>query len=141
MISDEVNDGLAGVLLATIVELIRRDGSDLTARQFSIFLICYLEAKPQTVRGLAARLNVSKPVITLVLDRLSAINLVRRKKDARDRRSVLVQRTATGIAFQRELRMVLRDAASALHLTVEPLGRLLDDPPASIDPPRSAPAR
>jgi DNA-binding MarR family transcriptional regulator len=84
-----------------------------------VFLTCYLETEAQTVRGLAARLNVSKPAITRALDRLSEFDLVRRKTDPLDRRSVLVQRTATGMAFQRELRTVLRDAASAMHLTVE----------------------
>jgi DNA-binding MarR family transcriptional regulator len=98
----------------------RRDGPDLTARQLGVFLTCYLETEAQTVRGLAARLNVSKPAITRALDRLSEFDLVRRKTDPLDRRSVLVQRTATGMAFQRELRTVLRDAATAMHLTVEP---------------------
>jgi DNA-binding MarR family transcriptional regulator len=63
---------------------------------------------------------VSKPAITRALDRLSEFDLVRRKTDPLDRRSVLVQRTATGMAFQRELRTILRDAATAMHLTVEP---------------------
>jgi DNA-binding MarR family transcriptional regulator len=44
------------------------------------------------------------------LDRLAEFDLVRRKTDPLDRRSVLVQRTATGMA-QRELRTVPRDAA------------------------------
>jgi DNA-binding MarR family transcriptional regulator len=120
MISNEVSDGLAGMLRTAIVELVRRDGPDLTARQLGVFLTGYLETEPQTVRGLAASLNVAKPAITRALDRLSEFDLVRRKKDPLDRRSVLVQRTATGMAFQRELRTVLRDAASAMHLIVEP---------------------
>jgi hypothetical protein len=37
-----------------------------------------------------------------------------------DRRSVLVQRTATGMAFLRELRTILRDAATAMRITAEP---------------------
>jgi DNA-binding MarR family transcriptional regulator len=110
MINHEISNGLPGMLRTAIVELVRRDGPDLT----------YLENEPQTVRGLAAGLNVSKPAITRALDRLSEFDLVRRKTDPRDRRSVLVQRTATGMAFQRELRTVLLDAASAMHLTVEP---------------------
>jgi len=122
MINHEINDGLPGMLRTAIVELVRRDGPDLTARQLGVFLTCYLETESQTVRGLAARLNVSKPAITRGLDRLSEFDLVRRKTDSRDRRSVLVQRTATGMAFQRELRTVLLDAASAMHLTVEPAG-------------------
>jgi DNA-binding MarR family transcriptional regulator len=118
MISNEVSDALAGMLRTAIVELVRRDGADLSARQLGVFLTCYLETEAQTVRGLAAKLNVSKPAITRALDRLSEFDLVRRKTDPADRRSVLVQRTATGMAFQRELRTVLRDAASAMHLTV-----------------------
>jgi len=118
MISNEVSDSLAGMLRTAIVELVRRDGPDLSARQLGGFLTCYLETEAQTVRGLAAKLNVSKPAITRALDRLSEFDLVRRKTDPLDRRSVLVQRTATGMAFQRELRTVLRDAASAMYLTV-----------------------
>jgi DNA-binding MarR family transcriptional regulator len=119
MIRNEVSDSLAGLLRTAIVELVRRDGPDLSARQLGVFLTCYLETAAQTVRGLAARLNVSKPAITRALDRLSEFDLVRRKTDPLDRRSVLVQRTATGMAFQRELRTVLRDGASVMHLTVE----------------------
>jgi DNA-binding MarR family transcriptional regulator len=110
---------LAGLLRTAIVELVRRDGPDLTARQLGVFLTCYLDTEAQTVRGLAAQLNVSKPAITRALDRLAEFDLVRRKDDPRDRRSVLVQRTATGMAFLRELRIILSDAASALAITAE----------------------
>src|SRR6185437_10052131 len=120
MITNEVSDGLAGILRTAIVELVRRDGPDLSARQLGVFLTCYLETEAQTVRGLAAKLGVSKPAITRALDRLSEFDLVRRKTDPLDRRSVLVQRTATGMAFLRELRTILRDAASALRITAEP---------------------
>jgi DNA-binding MarR family transcriptional regulator len=120
MIRNDVSDSLANMLRTAIVGLVRRDGPDLSARQLAVFLTCYLEADAQTVRGLAAKLNVAKPAITRGLDRLAEFDLVRRKTDPLDRRSVLVQRTATGVAFQRELRTVLRDAALAMHLTVEP---------------------
>ena len=120
MITNEVSDGLAGILRTAIVELVRRDGPDLSARQLGVFLTCYLETEAQTVRGLAAKLGVSKPAITRALDRLSEFDLVRRKTDPLDRRSVLVQRTATGMAFLRELRTILRDAATAMRITAEP---------------------
>jgi DNA-binding MarR family transcriptional regulator len=120
MITNEVSDGLAGILRTAIVELVRRDGPDLSARQLGVFLTCYLETEAQTVRGLAGKLGVSKPAITRALDRLSEFDLVRRKTDPLDRRSVLVQRTATGMAFLRELRTILRDAASTLKITAEP---------------------
>ena len=106
------NDGLAGILRHTIIDLVRRDGPDLSARQLGVFLTCYLDNEAQTVGGLAAKLNVSKPAITRALDRLSEFDLVRRKTDPLDRRTALVQRTPPGMAFLRELRGYLRDAAS-----------------------------
>ncbi len=98
------------VLRQTVVALVRREGPDLSARQLGVFLTCYLEEEAQTVRGLAAKLNISKPAITRALDRLAEFDLVRRKTDPLDRRSVLVQRTATGMAFLREVRAILAEA-------------------------------
>ena len=98
------------VLRQTIVALVRRDGPDLSARQLGVFLTCYLEDEAQTVRGLAAKLDVSKPAITRALDRLSEFDLVRRKTDPLDRRSVLVQRTMAGNGFMRDLKKILADA-------------------------------
>jgi len=48
--------------------------------------------------GSAAKLGVSKPAITRALDRLTEFDLVRRKTDPLDRRSVLAQRTVAGRA-------------------------------------------
>jgi len=98
------------VLRQTVVALVRREGPDLSARQLGVFLTCYLEEEAQTVRGLAAKLNVSKPAITRALDRLAEFDLVRRKTDPLDRRSVLVQRTASGMAYLREIRTILAQA-------------------------------
>jgi DNA-binding MarR family transcriptional regulator len=120
MTAIDVPDRLAGLLRTAIVELVRRDGPDLTARQLGVFLTCYLETEAQTVRGLATQLNVSKPAITRALDRLAEFDLVRRKTDPLDRRSVLVQRTATGMAFLRELRRTLSDAATTLEISLDP---------------------
>ena len=117
MDSNELGDRLARVLHTAIVKLVRRDGPDLSLRQLGVVLTCYLETEAQTVRGLAAKLNVAKMAITRALDRLSEFDLVRRKTDPLDRRSVLVQRTATGMAFMRELRAVLRDGAAEMHVT------------------------
>ncbi len=103
-------DQLVGVLRDTIVALVRRDGPDLSARQLGVFLTCYLQDDAHTVRGLAAELNVSKPAITRALDRLSELDLARRKVDPADRRSVLVQRTLKGTAFLRDLRSIMTEA-------------------------------
>ena len=59
---------------------------------------------------LAAALKVSKPAITRALDRLAEFELVRRKVDQADRRSVLVQRTPKGAALLRDLRGVVVEA-------------------------------
>src|ERR1700754_3242388 len=104
MITNEVSDGLPGMLRTAIVELLRRDGPDLSARQLGVFLTCYLETEAQTVRGLASKLGVSKPAITRALDRLSEFDLARRKQELGDRRSVIVQRTARGMALMRDIR-------------------------------------
>jgi DNA-binding MarR family transcriptional regulator len=106
-----VSDAQVGLLRDTIVALVRRDGADLSARQLGVFLTCYLQEGGHTVRGLAAELNVSKPAITRALDRLTELDLARRKVDPLDRRSVLVQRTAKGSAFLRDLRGIMLEAS------------------------------
>ena len=82
-----------------IVESVRRDAPDLSARQMALLLTVYLTPPPHTVRGLAATLNISKPAITRALDRLTEFGLVKRKVDEQDRRSVLIQRTVKGSVF------------------------------------------
>lgn len=101
---------LLGILRDTIVGTVRRDGPDLSARQFGVLLITYLEDGPHTVRGLAARLEVSKPAITRSLDRLAELGLAKRAPDPRDRRSVLVTRTRRGNDFLADLRGYLAAA-------------------------------
>lgn len=103
-------DAFVGIFRDTVVALVRRDGPDLSARQLGVFLTCYLQDAPHTVRGLAADLNVSKPAITRALDRLGELDLARRKVDPADRRSVLVQRTLKGQAFLRDLRSIINEA-------------------------------
>lgn len=78
---------------------VRDDAPDLSTRQMSILLTIYLEAPPHTIRGLAARLNVTKPVITRALDSMGALGLVDRHRDEKDRRNVLVKRTVAGALY------------------------------------------
>jgi DNA-binding MarR family transcriptional regulator len=101
---------LLGILRDTTVGTVRRDGPDLSARQFGVFLITYLEDGPHTVRGLAARLEVSKPAITRSLDRLAELGLAKRAPDPRDRRSVLVTRTRRGNDYLSDLRSYITAA-------------------------------
>jgi DNA-binding MarR family transcriptional regulator len=82
---------------------VRDKSPDLTMRQAAILLTVYLEAPPHTVRGLAARLDVTKPVITRALDTMGALKLLSRHRDDRDKRNVLVKRTVEGALFVERL--------------------------------------
>ncbi|NQV48067.1 MAG: MarR family transcriptional regulator [Rhodospirillaceae bacterium] len=99
-----------------IVDSVRRDAPDLSARQMALLLTVYLTESPHTVRGLAETLKISKPAVTRALDRLSEFGMVRRKPDETDRRSVLIQRTVKGSVFLREFSELIvaaaRDTAS-----------------------------
>ena len=75
------------------------DAPDLTQRQQAILLIVYLEPPPHTIRALAARLAVTKPVITRALDTMGKLGLVTRYRDPSDKRNVLVKRTLDGALF------------------------------------------
>lgn len=111
---------LLGLLHHTVLSLVRQDGRDLTARQLGLLLTVYLQDGPHTVRGLAAELNIAKPAISRALDRLGELDLAQRKVDPRDRRSVLVQRTAAGQEFLSELLAAVKAAAEVVRRQPEP---------------------
>ncbi|MFZ9502265.1 MAG: MarR family transcriptional regulator [Beijerinckiaceae bacterium] len=87
--------------------LVREDKAgmapDFTLRQISILLTVYLEPPPHTVRGLAARLSVTKPVITRALNTLGKQELLSRRRDEADKRNVVVQRTVEGARYVEKL--------------------------------------
>jgi DNA-binding MarR family transcriptional regulator len=93
-----------------LVESVRRDGPDLSARQMALMLTVYLTPPPHTVRGLAEALNISKPAVTRALDRLGTLDMIRRKPDEADRRSVNVQRTVKGSVYLSEFSDMIRKA-------------------------------
>lgn len=85
------------------VDLVREAGPDLTLRQLAILSQIYLVAPPHTVRGLAAALNVTKPVITRALDRMGQMGLVDRIRDDDDKRNVIIKRTVKGALYLERL--------------------------------------
>jgi DNA-binding MarR family transcriptional regulator len=92
-----------------------RDGEpDLSARQLTVLLTIYLEPPPHTVRGLAAKLGVTKPVITRALDTMGRIGLLSRRRDEADRRNVVVQRTVNGALYVERLGDMLMEKAKEL---------------------------
>ncbi len=78
------------------LDLVRDEHPDLSARQVAVLLTVYLEPPPHTVRGLAAKLQVTKPAITRALDTMGRLGLLSRRRDEADRRNVVVQRTLAG---------------------------------------------
>ncbi len=89
---------------------------DLSHRQLAILLTVYLEPPPHTVRGLAAALGVTKPVVTRALDTMGALKLVSRHRDEEDRRNVLVKRTIEGALFLERFGDVIIARAKELPL-------------------------
>ena len=104
MANDEAVHDLVVGLRNTTVSLVRRDGPDLTTRQLAVFLICYLDDDPHTIRGLAARLDDPKPAISRAAAALDNAEPVERRDDPADKRTIVLRRTAAGRAFLRELR-------------------------------------
>jgi DNA-binding MarR family transcriptional regulator len=81
------------------LESVLGEDPDLTSRQFALLTTVYLEAGPHTVRSLALRLNVTKAVIVRAIDTLAGHQFVARRPDPRDKRSVVIVRTARGSGY------------------------------------------
>jgi DNA-binding MarR family transcriptional regulator len=93
---------------------VRDNEPDLSVRQLSILLTIYMEAPPHTVRALAAKLSVTKPVITRALDSMGKIGLVKRRRDEKDKRNVLVQRTVEGSLYLERLADLISNRSGSL---------------------------
>ena len=88
---------------------------DLGARQIALLGCVYLEAGPHTVRSLAARLCVTKAVITRALNTLGSYGFVDRGPDPTDKRSVLVRRTPQGSRYLSDFAERIRFEAQTLR--------------------------
>lgn len=96
------------------LEQVQAGGTDLTMRQMAILLHIYLVPPPHTVRGLAATLHVTKPVITRALDTMGEMGIVDRVRDDRDRRNVIIKRTVAGALFLEKFGDLVIDQARRL---------------------------
>ncbi len=96
-----------------LVPYVRGQSPDLSARQMALLLSVYVEGGPHTVRGLAARLAISKPAVTRGIDALEKLELVRRLPDEADKRSVLVSRTVKGAVFLDQFGALIAAAAES----------------------------
>lgn len=100
--------------MCATVDTVRSRDPDLSARQMAVLLAAYLDAGRSTVRELAVRLKISKPAVSRAIDRLEELDLVRRRPDERDRRSVVLARTVRGSVFLSELGERISAAAADL---------------------------
>ncbi|MGI4878688.1 MAG: MarR family winged helix-turn-helix transcriptional regulator [Janthinobacterium lividum] len=98
---DMIGEPLAA-WMGTLIDYVQSARPDLTNRQMALLMVVYLMPGPHTVRGLAARLHVSKPVVTRALNTLGALGYLRRQKDDSDLRNIFVEQTPTGLAFLEE---------------------------------------
>ena len=101
--------------MGSLVDYVRSGEPDLTNRQMALLLLVYLDPGPHTVRGLAHELNVSKPVITRALNRLSALGYLRRERDERDKRNIYIARTTEGAVFLEEFGHFIVEHHDILH--------------------------
>jgi DNA-binding MarR family transcriptional regulator len=101
---DELNNWRGALL-----RYVQSGHPDLTNRQMALILVVGQEPAPHTVRGLAKRLQVSKPVVTRALNSLSALGLTARTTDTSDRRSVLVELTPDGARFLADFAGMIAD--------------------------------
>ena len=93
---------------------VQSGGIDLTMRQLAILLHIYLVPPPHTVRGLAATLGVTKPVITRALDTMGELGIVDRVRDDRDRRNVVIKRTLAGALYLEKFGDLIMDRGRRL---------------------------
>ena len=99
-----------------IFDLVRDDERDLSLRQMAVLLTVYLEPPPHTVRGLAGKLGVTKPVDHPRPRHHGPPRSGHPPPRRADRRNVLVQRTLAGaLAVER-----LGDAILARHRDLPP---------------------
>ena len=96
--------------MSTLIGHVRSDRPDLTNRQMALMMIVSVDPAPHTVRGLALRLGVVKPVVSRALDRLAELDYVKRVIDKRDRRNVLVVPTEAGLEFLDSFAMLLKQS-------------------------------
>ena len=96
---------------------VRHEEPDLTTRQMVVMLVVYAPWEQKVrVRDLAEDLSLSKPAVSRALDRLEQLGYVRRKADAADGRSVVLQPTMRGSKF-------LADFAEFVQQAIDRLGK------------------
>lgn len=93
---------------------------DLSSRQLAILLSVYLQPGPHTVKGLSGQFSISKAAVCRAIDALSAMDLVKRKKDSADKRNVFIQRTINGSVFLSDFADIIMKQTARLSVGAAP---------------------
>jgi len=113
--------------MQVLIGYLRSSRPDLTNRQMGLLMLVYLTNGPHTVRGLASKLHVSKPVVTRALNTLGALGYLRRQKDESDLRNIFVERTPAGRSFLDEFALLIEkvdeDESATDHPVLEAAAR------------------
>ena len=103
---------------------VRHEEPDLTTRQMLVMLVVYAPWEQKVrVRDLAEDLSLSKPAVSRALDRLEQLGYVRRKADAADGRSVVLQPTMRGSKFLADFAEFVQQAIDRLAKEGVPSGK------------------
>jgi DNA-binding MarR family transcriptional regulator len=104
-------DLLLHILCKALLSAARADQPDLTLRQLAVLLVVYQTAEPRTVSWLAAHLELTGSTVTRILNRLENLKLAHREVNWRDRRSMVVRRSALGMAMMERLGAEIAEAS------------------------------
>ncbi len=117
-ILEDLRAGVLGELLRLAPVLDRLTAEGLSRRGLSHararLLLVLADDGPQVMSALSDALDVTPRAVTALVDRLESDNLVRRCQHPTDRRSTVVQLTATGRRTCREMRAGYRLLAEEL---------------------------
>lgn len=101
------NQPNSSMWMACVMAIVTSDIPDFSNRQMAVLLSVVFQTSPFTVRGLAAHLNVTRPVISRAITALGGHGLVQRRPDPADGRSVIIIVTDNGIAFMKRFNDLL----------------------------------
>jgi DNA-binding MarR family transcriptional regulator len=107
-------------------QAVKAKGPDLTARQTAMMLTIYLETGPHTVRGLAKKLGVGKPVIVRAIDALGDAGMLVRVPDPHDRRNIFIEGTEIGASQ-------LADYARGIARNIAQIAQITQKTPLNLD--------
>jgi len=110
--------------MRTLVGYVRSGDPDLTNRQMAILLLVGQTDGPHTVRGLASRLTVSKPVVTRALNKLASLGFLRRQRDEADKRNIFVSLTDRGGKFLERFQGLIERSQPETSPRTPPLTRV-----------------